>query len=497
MRFPLLSKIAIPLHLAFIFGYLACVQPGPDRIVSYLPLAFLAAGLLEVTLLFPSARKGEGVDDARGRVLHALLGDPVFHIGVVAFLFIVFQTLNGPRTLVFDKAARQWVCSPGFFRGFPACLDQMLSVQGLFWVLVTSVAVLAVRNGLGRNGRELAVDFVLGVAILAGLHGLYAYSQVPFADSAGNPLPPPASFGAFATGAEAGAFFFMTACAAFGALFTEFAAEEPSTFRIRYRFGALLTCVAATLFSLSCLSIVALLVAVVILAVYSAVYIIRESPGELSLSTLATILVLAGVVGFLHYVAYPQNRLHDCQAKIVSGPWLDEAEKAEGETLRACAWRMFKDNAVGGVGTWCYGIDAGLPRYVRDDEWETLRDPDAPHYRCGNDLAQLFAEFGALGTSLLLAPFVLIACAACAKVFLAARHGTSRKAGMRASTAAEIDRIGVFDILPPSVLSLFVAVAGATALSFFVSVFRCQLNILTWAVFLALATAQLPKPRKI
>jgi O-antigen ligase len=293
----------------------------------------------------------------------------------------------------------------------------------------------------------------------------------------------------------------MCSCAAFGLLFMEMVKDteeddRSGKFNIRFLFVAFLVNVAAALFSLSCISIAAMCIALLVIAAYTLVFVIVASPGELGLSTLAAIIILGAVVGFLHFVAYPDNRIHDCTEKIFEGPWMSQEEKAERTALVGAAWRMFGDNAIGGVGASCYGTESGYPKYFGNKDWAALKDTDVRHWRCGNDFAQLLAEYGVVGTFLLLAPFVALAFMVLARIWMLFRYGTKYKQGMKSTTATEADRIGVFEIMPPDALALFVGAAVATGLSFFVPVFGSQLNIYTWAVFFVVASASLPKPRR-
>lgn len=501
MRSFLLSKIIVPLHLAIIVAYLAWAQPGPDSIASYLPLCFLGFGLFEVMVLFPSARKGEDVDDARGRVVADIKQDPVFHMGLLAVAFAILQVLNGPRELIYMRAQRAWGYTGGHIAGFPACLDRLLSIQSFFVVATVALAVLAIRRSIGKNGKTLLVEFILAVSTTLGLYGLFKYAQIPFFDEVGSKiLEIPETFATFSSKTEAGAFFLMNACVAFGFLFKELVHEagededERSKLHARLLFVAFVVNVGATLFTLSCLSIAALVVAIIILAAYTFAYVIVNSPGELSLSSFAVVVILFAVVGFLHFVAYPENRVHDCTERIFSGEWRTDEEKAELAVMKSAAWRMAGDNAIGGVGAFCYGIESGFPKYVHDDEWESVKDPDARHYRCGNDFAQLLAEQGVVGTLVFLAPFALMLWGAASRIVKLFKYGTKTKHGIRSTTATDDARIGIFDILEPHLLAMFVAVAVASAMSFFVPVFGSPLNILVWAVFFATAATSLPKP---
>lgn len=499
MRSFLLSKIIVPLHLAIIAAFLAWVQPGPENVASYLPIAFLALGFVAMMLLFPAAREGEGVEDARYRALCSIRRDYFFVFAILAVAFVLIQTLNGPRDLIYIRARRTWEYTSGIFKGFPSCLDMLLSIQALFTIIVVAPAVLAIRDSLGKKGRRLSIEFLLGVATLLGLYGLYAYADAPSSDAVGIRLPPPPSFATFATRTEAGAYFLMNACAAFGYLFMAMAdddGEGEGKWHIRFLFLSFLVSLVSALFSLSCLSIPVLAVALVILAAYTIVYVVKASLGELSIVTLAAIVIIGAVAGFLHFIAYPENRLHDCTEKIFNGPWLTKEEVAERTAMTDAAWQMFKDNSIGGVGTSCYGIEKGFPKYMRKENWSAVKDPDSRHWRCGNDFVQGLAERGAVGSILFLVPFVVLIVATIVRIVNLVRYGTKYKQGFKSSSASEADRIGLYDIMPPEALALFLAAGCATGLSFFVPVFGSQLNILTWAVFLAVASMSLPKPNK-
>ena len=499
MRSFLLSKIIVPLHLAIIAAFLAWVQPGPENVASYLPIAFLALGFVAMMLLFPAAREGEGVEDARYRALCSIKRDYFFVFAILAVAFVLIQTLNGPRDLIYVRARRTWEYTSGIFKGFPACLDMLLSTQGLFTILIVAPVVLAIRDCLGKKGRRLSIEFLLGVATLLGLYGLYMYAETPSTNTVGIRLPPPPSFATFATRTEAGAYFLMNACAAFGYLFMAMAdddGEGEGKWHIRFLFLSFLVSLVSTLFSLSCLSISVLAVALVILAAYTIVYVVKASLGELSIVTLAAIVIIGAVAGFLHFIAYPENRLHDCTDKIFKGPWQTEEEVAERTAMTDAAWQMFKDNSIGGVGTSCYGLEKGFPKYMRKENWSAVKDPDSRHWRCGNDFAQCLAERGVVGTILFLAPFVVLLVTSIVRIINLVRYGTKYKQGFKSTSASEADRIGLYDIITPDALALFFAAGCATGLSFFVPVFGSQLNILTWAVLLAVASMSLPKPNK-
>ncbi len=104
----LLSKIIIPIQITFIALYLLCVPTGAECIQSYLPIPIFILTLIELLLLFPAAKKGEDESTSRERLRRQILRDPVLYFGLAALIFIIIQSLNGPRELVYNKAHRLW-----------------------------------------------------------------------------------------------------------------------------------------------------------------------------------------------------------------------------------------------------------------------------------------------------------------------------------------------------------------------------------------------------
>ena len=470
MRSFLLSKVAIPLHLAFIAGYLACVRLGPDSVLEYLPLAWFAAGLIEITLLFPSARKGEEVYDARRRVRISILKDPIFLTGAVAFLFLLLQTLNGPRVLVYDRAAGAWVFSPARIRDFPACVNQLASVQGLFWNILVIPAVLVVRDGLGKRGRLLTLKLFVMVSALVSLYGLIVY----------DPRAVAPNFANFPDAITAGVYFFMHFCVACALYTTEVGMEIRDRFQCYALFAACLLTLAGALYSLSCLTIALAAGALVIVGIYCMVYLSRRLSTAEKMRMTATGLILIGLVAFLHVVGYPQNRIHGCTEKILSGAWTTPEEQADREVRENVAGRMFRANIIHGVGTWGYADANCFGKYTRDDEWTSLEDPNSTPPLCGNDSLQALAEYGIVGFLLVVAPFLILFVESLVRLF-----GEFRPKGHKTSdsSSSENESHPFTDRITPVALAILIAVGATFAVSFRFSVFRQPLNLLSWAVF--------------
>ncbi len=471
MRSFLLSKVAIPLHLAFIACYLACVRIGPDSVLEYLPLAWFVAGLVEITLLFPTARKGEEVYDARRRVRISILKDPIFLTGVLAFLFLLLQTLNGPRVLVYDRSGGSWIFSPARIRDFPACINQLASVHGLFWNILIVPTMLVVRYGLGRKGRQLTLKLLVMVSALVALYGLIVYDPRAAA---------PRQFANFPNEITAGVYFFMhfsVACALYA---TEVGMEIRDRFQCHALFAACLLTLAGALYSLSCLTIALTAGTLVIVGIYCMVYLSRRLSMAEKMRMTATGMILIGLVAFLHVVGYPQNRIHGCTEKIVSGNWTTPEEQADREVRMNVAGRMFRANMIHGVGTWGYADANCFGKYALDSEWESLQDSNTTPALCGNDSLQTLAEYGIVGFLLVIAPFLILVFDSLVRLV-----GEFRPKGRKPSnsSSSENESHPFTDRITPVALALLIGVVATFVVSFHFSVFRQPLNLFSWAVF--------------
>ncbi len=485
MRSFLLSKVAIPLHLAFVACYLVCVQFGYDSLAAYLPLAWFSAGLLEIALLFPTARKGEEARDARRRVLNSILKDPILLLGVAGFLFILLQTLNGPRAITFNAASGTWDFTVARIRDFPACISRAGSVQGLFWNMLVIPTMLVIGHGMGRKGRTLLLKFLVSISALLALFGLLTYDS-------GAKMAGARHFFAFPDAVSAGIYFFMNFCAACALYATEVGAEIRDRAQRNIMFIASAVNLAGALYSLSSLCLALSAAALVILAVYGAVYLSTcLSAGEkMRMTAIGAILV--GLVAFLHFVAYPQNRIHDCTAKILSGEWTTDSEQADRDVRLAVAGRIFKANPLHGVGTWGYADPACFGKYMEDDEWDALANPDAVPDNCGNDMLQFLVEYGIAGFLLVAAPYLVLVCSSLYRFALEFRP--RRKKSEESDTSTENEARPFTERLPPLALALFLATAVPFAVSFRFSILRQPAILFTWTAFITVFPTLIRKP---
>ena len=487
MRSFLLSKVAIPLHLAFIACYLACVRIWPDGIMEYLPLAWFSAGLIEIALLFPSAKSGEEVHDARLRVFKSMRKDPVLILGVLGFLFILFQTLNGPRTISYDSYESVWKFADARIRDFPSCINQILSVQGLFWNILTISAMLAIRNALGKKGRLLILKFLVAVSSCLALYGFAAYTPIP--PESGLPL-----FATFPDPITAGVYFFMhfcLSCSLFVTELVEVEAKDKGKWVPRLLLVAAVLNFVGALYSLSCICIATVVVALVILFIYSAIYLHSRIEPAKRIRMAAVGFILIAIAAYIHFIAYPSNRIHERTEKIISREWITEEQQNEQKTLQNIAVRMINKNIVHGVGTWGYAIPECFGMYIEDDEWDSLSSDETP-VDCGNDSLQFIAEYGIVGFALLISPFLVLFFSFLRR--LAYEFRPKGKKTEKSSMSSEHEARPFTDRISPNLIAIFLAVVFPVVVSFKFSVFRYPLIMLIWTICLSVLSTLLPKP---
>lgn len=485
MRSFLLSKVAIPLHLAFVACYLVCVQFGPGSLAAYLPTVWFSAGLLEIALLFPTARKGEDARDARWRVRNSILKDPILHLGVAGFLFILFQTLNGPRTLSYSLASGAWEFSAARIRDFPSCISQLDSVQGLFWNILVVTPMLVIGNGMGRKGRVLMLKLLVSVSALLALFGLITY--VPDAKRAVT-----RHFVVFPDAVSAGIYFFMNFCVSCALYASEVGAEIRDRAQRSTMFIASAINLAGAVYSLSSLCVALSVAALVLLSIYCAVSLSNclSTAEKMRMAAIGAILV--GLVAFLHFVAYPQNRVHDCTAKILSGEWTTDSERADRDVRASVAWRMFKASPVYGVGTWGYADSACFGRHMEDDEWDVLANPDSTPENCGNDMLQYLVEYGIVGLVLVVAPYLVLVSSSVYR--LAMEFRPRRAKSEDSATSSENEARPFTERITPLAFAIFLATAVPFAVCFRFSILRQPAILFTWTAFISVFPTLIRKP---
>lgn len=477
MRFQL-PKIAVLLHLVSLVVYLSWARAGAARLDVYLPLIWLTPGLLEMVLLFPPVRRRESAAEARARARRALARDPLFYLGLGLLLFIAVQCLNGPRVPIFDSVLGQWRLGPAPWPGMPFCLRRGEAVQGLFWFGTAWAGALAVRHGLSRRAKTRLLALLAGAAALLAAFGLLQYGAGARALYWVLPMTGP-FFATFAYPNHAGAFFTMMFFVSGGLLIAARAEGAPRWRLWAMALSLLLNLLGAT-FSLAYGPLLLVWVGVLLGTVYAVAYLLPLLEGSERLRFLAALVLTAGVLAFLHFVAYPENAVHRRTGALVSGAWREGGWQAERTALRRAAVQTWRHNPVYGVGTWGFRHQAG--HYLSNDDWAIMRTDDP--LTCYNDYLQFLCELGLVGGGLMLAALAALLLPVAARL----------RSAWPSRAAAGVARVPWVRRLPPVVPGVLCGAGSVALLACGDLPFRNPLILLVWCLLLAALPGLLPRP---
>ncbi len=469
-----------------LFCFMALTQFSPEVLSAYLPVVVLALFLFETGLIFPMQRNREDLKTARGRVLKKTLGDPVFYLSILSLLYIIVQTLNGPRELLYNRALRVWDYTDAPIPFLPSSLNMGLSIQAGFWVLSACSLILIIRNSIVKKEKFIIAKFLLGVATLYAVISIYLYSTSAKKTAV-------SEFTNFAFPEEAGIFFCMGSIVSFGLLLTELKKDQKSKYKTTALFISFIAGFIAAVYSFSAIITVTLLISLLLIIIYAIAdfVVVRIKPAR---SSVLVIFLLIFSVAFFFRVVGQESQFRQTYNQISSWNIFTEAETATRNMKKAIAVRAFKDNAAYGIGTWCFGDQNGMSHYIENDEWNMIPDSEGPVYYVSSDFFQFLAEWGLAGFLILTSPFIYMAVVFLIRVFMLLKNGTPQKFGVFGKKNSAADRINLFDIITLDIFSLLTALSAAFAVSFTVSIFRTPVNILFWSVLFSTATQLLLKP---
>lgn len=483
MRF-VLSKSAVLIHLALLVLFLASGACRPSALKSYLPLLWLALSTLEMVLLFPPARKDETVENSRKRAARRVFGDPVFHAGAAGIVFIICQTLNGPRQLGYDGAAMAWRVGLPPLAALPSCFNRSEAFQAFFWWVPAWTAILAIRHGLTRRGKLRLLNVLVAVSAFLALFSLVQYGRgQPYrlwgvATTADH-------YGVFAYRGFAGTYFGMMFLVSVGLLVAGVAANAAPRTR-RLLFGTTFLNLIAAGFTLDYGALLLLGGGGLASLVYAYVFLRGGVAWSQRLRQTAVLLVTLSGLAFLHFIAYPENALHARIQALVSGQALQSGWRGERQVLCGAAWRIFKAYPAYGTGTWGFRREAG--RFLQDADWDRIVSGTQSPITCHCDPLQFLCELGLVGTGLVLLVLILLLVPVCRSLFR-----------LLAATPAQSKTINESRILrvSPVAVGCLAALSGAAAIGFFNMPFRDPLNLLVWCMLLAVVPGLLPLPRDL
>lgn len=175
----LISKYVVAAHLAllavaplFLFPY--CGEGWTSAVLGWMSLM----GLVWI-IVGPSRWREERLHDARWRVAHGMMADPLFWIFVVLAVFAGLRWQNGGIAMAYDAETYRWFLHPSRVPIFPGVAEGHGLVE--FWaVIATGVVVMGCRHALGRAARA---SFLVYASMFSGLAGIAAAVAAYFGQS--------------------------------------------------------------------------------------------------------------------------------------------------------------------------------------------------------------------------------------------------------------------------------------------------------------------------
>lgn len=429
-------------------GTVACLQG---------PLPWLAAGVLLEVLISPVAG-GEGPwyfcfrRDRWSRILH----DPVFFLGACFLLFLLVQWGNAGRTLVFDWIHWKWVYSAPRVKWLPSAVNAADAREMLRWFFPAWAVVLAIR---ARLPAELDVfRFLRALTVNAGLLSCFGIAQyVSGTHSIFWSFPLDQHFFAsFGYPNHAGAYFILMFAAACGLVLKGIFGRQRRIARPQLAAAvvAALLCLAGANLTLAVVPIFLAWGVAAAAMIYAGALAWKRLPPLKRVRAGVMLLAIACLAFLLLAVLY-----HASPERVTNGLWefraphLMEKKYAERAFLLKPALAIWRDHPWFGVGGW--GFRYFLGTYIPPEAWPRIT---LGYANVHNDLVQFLAEFGVVGTGLMVAIVAVLLSA-----IYGARVWRRPAAGMAMLGAALVLAYSLMDLpfRSPAVLFHWLAVLAA------------------------------------
>lgn len=177
-----ISKFAVAAHLAlamvsplFLFPFGA--QPGTVATV----MAWLTLPAAMWVVMEPSRHAEEMLHDARVRLAHSIVVDPLFWCFVALFVFALVRFCNDGVGMAYDAENLVWTLKPQMWPVMPGVVSGHGAVE-MMSVVTACVVVMGCRHALGKTARLFFISaasfFAALAAIVAIVAGLYEMPAV-------------------------------------------------------------------------------------------------------------------------------------------------------------------------------------------------------------------------------------------------------------------------------------------------------------------------------
>lgn len=469
----------------------------PDLLLSVIP--WLGLFVAEMLLVFPQAKSTETLHEARQRVWHSVSRDPFLYIALAFTLYLTIPMFNVAGCPVFDRAARAWVNPEAPVPWLPSCCIPSEQASLLLWFPPVFAAVLAARHALLKRGRRIVLHgFCWNAAALA----LFGFIQLATGAKSiywVREELPGYFFSTFGYPNFGGAFFTLAFAVSLGLWFGNAMALSGLCGPLQkadlrsgdvhekiplWRYNVLLIPVFLNgLAAIGTLSRAAIMLSVVVAVVYG-LYALAASWQcakvglRLKIISATFIVLLVGVCGL---TAFSPKSLAD-ELKTIDTEAVMERLNGKAAFHTRLAGAIARDHAALGVGGW--GYIHYQQQYYK--EFNVTSPQIVGGVNVHNDFMQFLAEFGWVGTTILLA-------------FLLGLPGVFLFKLIRYMMSLPAKKVGVYArpyrlfALPPETLAILIGGTATVVHSFGDLPFRNPAVLLFWCCAWVCADGFIPK----
>lgn len=400
----------MPESLLLLLAYPAWVRGGThsgwQTPMLWLALAawavyLLAPGLTPIAAAWQPRSVAARLRERLGRVAR----DPVFYVALAFLALVLVQWFNAGRALRFDYEANRWLLLPPRIPWLPSAVLAPEAREMWVWFFPAFTVLLLVRSGLRTRAAVMRLfHLLLGNAVLLVAFGLVQYFSGTDRIYWTTPLQGH-FFAGFGYSNHAASYFLLCLALGMGLVTHAVVRAFPQRPRARALIGAGAACMLLFVAAHLTLSRAAVVMAWSVLAVGVAWFVVM---GWALISPPARLTALAGLAALGLTAGCLVNWTgHARLARFAES--LSETRAGHEYHVRGwqytSALKLWRDYPWFGSGGWGYRHLAG--HYMEHGQYAQLAQEGRANVH--NDILQFLAEFGAVGTGLLVAAVGLCA----------------------------------------------------------------------------------------